>query len=177
MTSRISLERDNENKGPDSFRVSSTTKCYKYQGYGHLAASCSSLVKITIFDGTPTEATESDSNQYTYHSDIETDNESSSDDVGLNCIRSTSSTYLSVVKCVPSPPAEKVNWRRIVTFHTFTKIRDKSCKMIMNSEICNNAISSRLCEKSWIRDYTPPPPIQSILDRLHNTCPNQFQSL
>ena len=70
------LERDNINKGPDSSRVSFTTKCYKCQGYGHLAASCPSLVKVIIIDGTPTETIESDSDEYTYHPDVETDDES-----------------------------------------------------------------------------------------------------
>ena len=56
------------------------------------------------------------------------------------------STHLSVAKCVPSQPAEKDDWRRTITFHMFTKIGDKSCKVIMNSESCINAISSRLCE-------------------------------
>ena len=80
------------------------------------------LVKITIIDGTLIEATELDSKEHTYHTNVETDDESSSDDVGLNCIRPTPSTLLSVVKCVPSPPAEKVDWRRTATFYTFTKI-------------------------------------------------------
>ena len=77
-------------------------RCYKCQGYEHLAASCPSLVKITIIDGTPTKATESDSDEYTYYPDVKTDGESSSDDVGLNCIRPTLSTHLSIVKCVLS---------------------------------------------------------------------------
>ena len=102
-----SLERDNRNKSPDSFRVSSTTKRYKCQSYEHLAAICPNLVKITIIDGAPTEATESNSNEDTYHPDVDTDDKSSSDDVGLNCIRPTSFIHLSVVKCVPFPPTEK----------------------------------------------------------------------
>jgi len=65
--------------------------------YGHLAASYLSLVKITILDGIPTEATESDSYEYTYHPDVKTDDESLNDDVGLNCIRPTPSTHLSIV--------------------------------------------------------------------------------
>jgi len=105
-----------------------------------------SLVKITIIDRTPTEATESDSDEYIYHPDVDTDEESSSDDVGLNCIRPTPSTHLSVVKYVPSPLAEKIDWRRTATFHTFTKIGDKSCKVIVDSESCINVISSKLCE-------------------------------
>ena len=90
---------------------SSTIKCYKCQGYGHLAACCYSLIKITIIDGTPTEITELDSEEYTYHSEgVETDDELSSDDIGLNCIRPTLSPHLSVVKCVPSQPAKKDDW-------------------------------------------------------------------
>ena len=56
-----SFERDNRHKGPDSSRVSSTTKCYICQGYGHLAASYPNLIRITIINGTLTEATKSDS--------------------------------------------------------------------------------------------------------------------
>jgi len=140
-----SLERDNRNKGPNSSNVSST-KCYKCQGYGHLAASFPSFVKITIIDGTPVEATESDFGEYTYHPDVDTDDESSSDDVGLNYIKPTPSTHLYIVKCVLSPSAERDNWRRTVTFHTFTKIRNKSCKVIVDSESCIDAISCKLYE-------------------------------
>ena len=53
---------------------------------------------------------------------------------------------MSVVKYVSSPPAEKIDWRRTATFYIFTKIGDKSCKVILDSESCINAISSRLCE-------------------------------
>ena len=96
--------------------------CYKCQDYEHLAASCPNLVKITIIDGTPTEITELDSEEYTYHPEGVKIDELSSNDVGLNCIRPTPSTYLSVVKCVPLQLAEKDNWRRTATFYMFTKI-------------------------------------------------------
>ena len=92
-----SLEHHNRNKDPDSFRVSSTTKCYKCQGYGHLAVNCPSLVRITIIDETPTEATKSDSNVYIFKGkDFEIDEEPTSDD-GLNCINQIPSTHLTVV--------------------------------------------------------------------------------
>jgi len=107
------LERDNRNKGPESSKVSSTTKCYKCQGYRHLAASCPSLVRVTIINGTPTEATESNSNVYIFKGEhYEADEEPTSDDVGLNCINQTLSTYLSVVRCVPSQPIEVNDWRK-----------------------------------------------------------------
>jgi len=38
---------------------------------------------------------------------VKTDEKRTSDDVGLNCIKQTPSTHLSVVRYVPSQPAEK----------------------------------------------------------------------
>ena len=156
MTSRVRvLNGTTEIRASIPPEFSFAAKCYKYQGYEYLAASWPSLVKIIIIDGAPTEATESDSDEYTYHPDVKTDDESSSNDVGLNCIRPTPSTHLSVVKCVPSPPAEKDDWRRTVTFHTFTKIGDNSCKVIVDSKSCTNAISSRLCENLRLEIIPP----------------------
>jgi len=164
-----SLERDNKNKSPEFVKVSSTTKYYKCQGYGHLAASCPNLVKITIIDGTPTEVTESDTEEYTYHPKVVETDESSSDDVGLNCIRPTPSTHLPVVKCVLFQLARKDDWRRTATFHTFTKIGDKSCKVIVNSENCINAISSRLYENLGLE-------IIHIYSTCHGLTPRHLRS-
>jgi len=114
------LERDNKNKGPKFSKVSSTTKCYKHQDYGHLAANCPSLLRITIIDGTPIEATKSDSDMYIFNGeDSETDEEPTSDKVGLNCINQTPLTHLSVVRRVPFPPAKKNDWRKSATFHKY----------------------------------------------------------
>ena len=93
------------------------------------------------------EATESDAEEYTYDpEDVETDDEPTSDNVGLNCINQTPSTHLSVVRCVLSQPTEMDGWRKNATFHTFTKIGDKSCKVIMDSKSCINAISFKSLE-------------------------------
>ena len=80
-----SLKRDNKNKGLEFPKVSST--CYKCQSYEHLAASCPNLVRITIIDGIPIEATEPNSNVYIFEGeDSETDEEPTSDNVDLNYI-------------------------------------------------------------------------------------------
>ena len=71
---------------------------------------------------------------------FETDEESTSDDVGLNCINRILSTHLSVVRCVPSQPAENDDWRKSATFHMFTKIENKNCKVIVDSESYINVI-------------------------------------
>jgi len=57
--------------------------------------------------------------------DSETDEDPTSDYIGLNCINQTPSIHLSIIRCVPSQPAEKDDWRKSVTFHMFTKIEDK----------------------------------------------------
>ena len=85
-----SLEWDNKNKSLEFLKVSFTTKCYKCQCYRHLAASCFSLIRITIIDETPTEATEPDSDVHIFKGEEEeTDEEHTSDDVGLNCTNQT----------------------------------------------------------------------------------------
>jgi len=75
--------------------------------------------------------------------DSDTDKEITGDDISLNCIRPTLSTYLSIIKRVPSQPVENYDWKRTVTFHTFTKIGDKNCKVIVDSKKCINAIRAR----------------------------------
>jgi len=78
--------------------------------------------------------------------DFKTDEEPKSDDVGLNRIYQTPSSHLSVVRCVPSQPTEKADWRKYATFYTFTKIENKNCKVVVASGSCINAISSRSLE-------------------------------
>jgi len=100
--------------------------------------------------------------------DFETDDEPTSDDIGLNYFSQTSSTHLSVVRCVPSQQAKKDDWRKSATFHTFTKIRNKNYKVIVDSKSCINAISSELHEN--LRLEVVPHPIHSSCHGLtHDT--------
>jgi len=93
--------------------------------------------------------------------DSKTDENPTSDDVDLNCINQTQSTHLSVVRCVPSQQAEKDDWRKSATFHTFTKIENKSCKVIVDNGRCINAISSKLCEHLGL-EVVPPNPFRVL---------------
>jgi len=178
-----SFEHDNKKKGLEFPKVSSTIKYYKYQGYRHLTVNCPSLDKITIMDGTPTKDTVSLWRVHLWPWDVETDEKFTSDDVDLNCINKTLSIHLSIVRCVLSQPAEKDEWRKIATFHTFAKIRYKNCKMIVDNGTCINTISSKLLE-NLRSEVVPTLTIQSVLDWLHDTWgqtiisyPSQFQSL
>ena len=53
-------------------------------------------------------------------------------------------TQLGVVKCTLAQPKPLNDWRRTVIFQTCTKIENKSCKVIVNSDSCINAVVSKL---------------------------------
>ena len=110
-TNGKSVEKDTNDKGieKESSKVNLTTKCYKCQSFGHIAANCSNLIKITFVNGVLVAKSESNSDEFVYQEkeDSDIDEEIIGDGVGFNCIRPTSSTQLSVVKCVSSQPTEK----------------------------------------------------------------------
>jgi len=97
---------------------------------------------------------------YIFDGEEETDEEPTSDDVDLNGINQTHSTHLSVVRCVLSQPTEKDDWRKGATFHAFIKIGDKNFKVIVDSENCINAISSRLYEHLGLEVVLHPYPFK-----------------
>jgi len=51
---------------------------------------------------------------------------------------------LGVVRCTLDQPEPLNNWRRTVIFQTCTKIENKSCKVIVDSGSCINAVASKL---------------------------------
>jgi len=55
MTNGKSVAKDTNRKGIEKefSKVSLTTKYYKCQGYGHIAANCSNLVKIAFVNRVP----------------------------------------------------------------------------------------------------------------------------
>jgi len=100
---------------------------------------------------------ESNSDEFIFQGkkeDSDVDEKITSGDVGINCVRPASSTYMFVVRCVSSQPTQK-DWRRTAIFHTFIKIGDKNCKVIVNRESCINAVSSKMIEK--LRLHVPHP--------------------
>ena len=64
------------------------------------------------------------------------------DDTSLNCIRPMPSIHLCVVRCALSQQKENDDWRWTTLFQIFTRIRGRSCKVIMNSESCINEVST-----------------------------------
>ncbi|XP_020257552.1 uncharacterized protein LOC109834065 [Asparagus officinalis] len=172
-TSSGSKERDNKGKGTERnfSKISSTTKCYKCQGYGHVAANCPSPVKIAIVIREPIEELESKTDEFVYHveeEDFDSSEEFDENDISLSCIRSTPSSQLAVARCALSQPKDKDDWRRTNMFHTFTKIGVKSCKIIVDSGSCINAISSTelvMFAKEICQEFEKGVPIMILITR------------
>jgi len=107
--------------------------------------------------------------------DSKTNKDPTRDDIGLNYINQTLSIHLSVVKSVSSPPAEKDNWRKSVTFHTFIKIRDKSCKVIVDSKSYIYAISSKWLEYLGL-EVVPHPHLKCLRLKCLRLTPHHLRS-
>ena len=65
-------------------------------------------------------------------------NNSTDDDMGheefLNSIRRVA------VRCILAQPKDTDDWCRITIFHTWIKICDKNCKIIVDSRNCINVV-------------------------------------
>ena len=86
----------------------------------------------------PIAEPETDLDEFTYQAKEEEENydfdvEITGDDIGLNCIRPTPSTHLSVIRCALSQSKEKSDRRRTAMLHTFTKIGGRNCKVTVDS--------------------------------------------
>ncbi|XP_020687617.1 uncharacterized protein LOC110103305 [Dendrobium catenatum] len=63
---------------------------------------------------------------------------------------------LQVVTCALSQPKLSDDWRRTSIFHTFVKIGEKNCKVIVDNGSCINAVSSAMVSKLNLK-MTPHP--------------------
>jgi len=110
---------DDHSKPPEqtSSKFSASTKCYKCQGYNHIATNCLSEMKVTFVNGVPTQAPESDDEKVTYHPKINEDDDfdydQESSDAECNYIHLILSNYVSVVRCAFS---QENNWEELLSF-------------------------------------------------------------
>jgi len=63
---------------------------------------------------------------------------------------------VAVVRCTLAQPKDTVVWRRTTIFHTWIKIGDKNCKIIVDSGSCINAMSSCLISKIGLKTIPQP---------------------
>ena len=143
-----SLERDNKNKGPKKnfVKVSPTTECYKCQNYGHLAANCTSPVKIAFDNRVHVAKSELvQTNSLSKEKKILTLKKRSQVMILVSTALGQHHrlTYLSS-GVYSHNQQKKMIKKRTAIFHTFNKVRDKTCKVITDSENCINTILSNV---------------------------------
>ena len=63
-----------------------------------------------------------------------------------------------VIRCTLAQPKDMVDWRRTSIFHTWIKIGEKNCKIIVDSGSCINDVSSSLISKIWLKTVPHPNP-------------------
>ena len=54
---------------------------------------------------------------------------------------------MNVVRCALAQQRDNTNWQRCAIFQTYTKYGDKTCRVIINSGSCINAVSSTLVSR------------------------------
>ncbi|XP_028550795.1 uncharacterized protein LOC110108656 [Dendrobium catenatum] len=139
---------DLKGKAPerDTLKPNYGTKCYRCHGYGHIASQCSNPYKVTIIEEVDDDEDEPETD-LVHHVDEEEDSFTEDEPVTLQ-----------VVRCALSQPKPSDDWRRTAIFHTFTKIGDKNCKVIVDSESCINAVSLAMISKLNIKATPHPNP-------------------
>ena len=93
------------------------------------------------------------------------------------CIRTLALTYvtpnydrahLGVVRCILAQPEQVNDWRRTAIFQTCIKIREKSCKVIVDRGNCINVITSKLITTLGMKPVKHPNPYKVMwIDTIH----------
>ena len=76
--------------------------------------------------------------------------------------------WFSVMKCALAQPKESDDWRRSIIFQALTRISDKNCRVIIDSESCVNTVVSSMVTKVGLK-VVPHPQLYKVLER--TLCP------
>jgi len=145
-------------------KVNPRTQCHKYQRYGHFTNQCSSqtttfLVEVSIEDGE--DELEVVMHQQDDDLDAFAENREFNGYIITLALTDLTPNYdrahLEVVRWTLTQ-SEQVNDWRTATFHMFTKIADKNCKVIADSENCINGVLSKVTEKFGLKVVSYPHP-------------------
>ena len=165
------LGKDDKGKGivSDPTKPGSRLQCFKCNGFGHVASKCpSKTLLIQEEDGK-----EDNMEELVYDPNLEgiqDDGEEWEDEPNyLGCIRAISPhtvifedhpdvPRVNVVRCALAQQRDNTDWRRCAIFQTYTKCGDKTCRVIIDSGSCINAVSSTLVSRLGLKLVPHPNP-------------------
>ena len=130
------IPREDKGKSPE-VRGERERVCYKCRKPGHFVSQCPSrALHIGEAEEGESEPLENDEEEVYEAGDCLAD-EYEGDEENVD-----SSDVLGVVRCIMTQTKEQEDWRRTSILHTFVKIGEKVCKIVIDSGSCVNAIST-----------------------------------
>ncbi|KAF5463711.1 hypothetical protein F2P56_013855 [Juglans regia] len=165
-------------------------KRFKCKGFGHISSNCPSrTLVIEEHEGVVDEPLE----DQVYEPKLEEfDDLGDDEDTFLGCIQTLpvdlgyvplapDTPRLSIVRCTLTQPKGANDWRRHAIFHTYIKINDKGCKIIVDSRSCINAVYVATVSHLGLQPVPHPQPYSvswvytsSITVKEHCLVPIQF---
>lgn len=134
---------ENKGKAPEIPKTSSHLQCFNCKGFGHIASRFPSRA-LAIEERKDVEG-ESLEDQVYEPKFEEFDDLDDIDDTLVGCIRTfpidldfvtfvPDTSRLNVVRCILTHPKDADDWCRHAIFHTYIKINNKGCKIIVDSD-------------------------------------------
>jgi len=151
-TKSITFEKKNAS---ELAKTNPRTQCYRCKGYAHFANQYPSQTKIVLVEVLIEDVEEKDGMEVIIHRQDDDLDASANEHEFNGCVGTLASTDLTLCYDIAhlrgvryiSAQHEQVNgWRRTTTFHMFTSIGDKNCKVIVDTESSINIVSSKVTE-------------------------------
>lgn len=162
---------DNKDKASETSRTSSRLQCFNCKGFGHISSRCSS--RALVIDERKDVVDETLEDQVYEPNFEEFDDLGDNKDTFLGCLRTLpvglgptslapDTSRLSVVRCTLIQLKDVDNWHRHAIFHTYIKINNKGCKIIVDSGSYINAVSVTTVSHPGLKSVRTPNHIVSL---------------
>lgn len=126
---------DSKGRGSEVSRTSSRLQCFNCKGFGHIASKFPS--RALVLDEREDIVVEPLEDQVYEPKLEEFEDLEDSEDTFLGCIQASPiiphTSRVGVVRCTLTQPKDADDWRRHAIFHTYIKINNKGCKVIVDS--------------------------------------------
>ncbi|XP_022859696.1 uncharacterized protein LOC111380384 [Olea europaea var. sylvestris] len=151
---------DSKGRGSEVSRTSSPLQCFNCKGFGHIASKCPRrALVLKEHEGIVDEPLK----DQVYKPKLEEfDDLEDSEDTFLGCIQASplipQTPRVGVVRCTLTQPRDTDDWRHHAIFHTYIKINNKRCKVIVDSGSCINVVSMACVSRLGLKSVPHPQP-------------------